>query len=151
MNGAKFLIAAGVVTMIYFAFFAKGLPREVEFRGQSLGPRQEVTNNSIKNFDIYQYRDRTNHHVLLFVMAKDESASAQQLLEFYIANFKAQGYRFRKKDERYLGTKGDEVIYMTRAPQIDSAIAYIVKAPDPFPDGFRDAGSVFTELESWAF
>ncbi len=151
MNAVKLLGVVAVLVAVYFAFFASSAPREIDFRGQTLGPRERVENNSIRDFDIYSYRDRTNHNLLLLLMVKDESATAQELLEFYVSNFKAQGFEFRQRDNRYFGTKGDEVIFMTRAPQIDSAIAYIQKAPDPFPRGFRGAADVFADLESFAF
>ena len=151
MNAAKFLIAVVLLGAIYFVFFASDLPKEIEYRGQTLGPRERVENNSNREFDIYSYSDRNNHHVLLFVMAKDESATSQQLLDFYIANFKAQGFNFRKKDGRHFGVKGDEVIYMTRATRIDSAIAYIAKADDTLPKSLRAADDLFSELERFAF
>ncbi len=151
MNAAKFLIAVVLLGAIYFVFFASDLPKEIEYRGQTLGPRERVENNSNREFDIFSYSDRTNHHVLLFVMAKDESATSQQLLDFYIANFKGQGFNFRKKDGRHFGVKGDEVIYMTRATQIDSAIAYIAKADDTLPKSLRAADDLFSELERFEF
>ena len=151
MNAAKFLIAVVVLGAIYFAFFASDLPKEIEYRGQTLGPRERVENNSTRNFDIYSFSDCTNHHILLFVMARDDSATSQQLLDFYVANFKAQGFTFRKKDGRHFGVKGDEKIYMTRAPQIDSAIAYIAKADDTLPKSLRGADELFLELERFSF
>ncbi len=151
MSSAKYLIAIVLLIAAYFVFFANDLPSEIEYRGQTPGPRERVKNNSSRNFDIFSYRDKTNHHVLLFVMAKDESATAQQLLDFYVSNFKEQGFAFKEKDGRHLGTKGDEVIYMTRATQIDSAVAYIEKAPGRMPAGFRDASEIFSDLERFSF
>ena len=151
MNSARILTAIALLVAVYFIFFANSLPREIEFQGHTLGPREKIENNTNRNFDIYSYRDRTNHHVMLFVMAKDESATAQQLLEFYISNFEAQGFNFRNQDNRFLGTKGDEVIYMTKAPKIDSAIAYIEKGPDSVPSSLSGTSSVFSDLENYSF
>ena len=151
MSPAKYLIAIVLLAALYFVFFATELPDEIEYRGQTLGPREKVANNSTRNFDIYSYRDKTNHHVLLFVMVKDDSATAQQLLEFYVGNFERQGFDFRADDGRYLGTKDDEVIYMTKAMQIDSAVAYVEKAPSRMPTGFRDASDIFSDLERFSF
>ena len=79
-----------------------------------------------------------------------DSPSAQELLEFYLKNFGAQGFRFTYKEGRYLGTKGDEVIYMTRAPRIDSAIAYIEKSQEA-PTSLRGASDIFSDLENYSF
>ena len=150
MTAVRILVVIGALVAVYVVLFSNDLPNEIEFRGQVLGPREEVENNSVKNFDIYSYRDQTNHHVMLFVMAKDESATSQELLEFYVEVFTAQGAKFRTEDGRYLGTRDDEVIYMTRAPQIDSALAYIEKSPDA-PRRFGEANDIFTNLENYSF
>jgi len=150
MNAVKFLIPVAVLVAFYFAFLASDMPSEIDFQGQTLGPRERVENNSIKPFDIYSYSDRTRHNVLLFVMATHEAPTSQELLEFYIGGFKAQGFSFKHKDGRYLGTKADEVIYMTRAPRIDSAIAFIQKS-DEAPNSLRGASDIFSDLESHSF
>jgi len=151
MNTAKFLIGVVALIAIYFVFFTSDVPGEVEFRGQTLGPKQQIKNNSLKNFDIYRYSARANHRVLVVVMAKDESATAQELLEVYVKIFEAQEFSFRKKDNWHLGIKGDEVIYMTLAPKIDSAVAYIEKAPEKIPSGFRSVSDIYVEIENFSF
>ncbi len=45
---------------------------------------------------------------------------------------------------------GEEVIYMTRAPSSDSAIAYIEKSENA-PTSLRGASDIFSELESYSF
>ena len=151
MNAVKFLILAAVLVAVYFILFANDMPRELEYRGQTLGPRENIENNSVREFDIYSYSDRTRHHVLLFVMATTaDSPTPQELLEFYVSNFKGQGFSFRQREGRYLGTKGDEVIYMARAPRIDSAVAYIQKSPDA-PTSLRGASDIFSDLENYSF
>ncbi len=149
MNIAKFLIPAALLAAIYFVFLASDMPGEVEFQGQTLGPRERIENNSAKEFEIYSYSDKTRHHVLLFVMATADSPTSQELLDFYLNNFKGQGFSFRNNDGRYLGTKGDEVIYMTRAPKIDSAIAYIRKTTEG-PTSLREASDLFSDLENYS-
>lgn len=151
MNAAKFLVAVALLAAVYFVFLASDMPGEIEFQGQMLGSRERVENNSIKEFDIYSYSDKSRNHLLLFVMSStDESPSSRELLEHYVQSFKAQGYNFRKKDGRYLGTKGDEVIYMTRAPAIDSAIAYIQRSSKA-PTSLRGASGIFSDLEKYSF
>jgi hypothetical protein len=151
MKIAKLLVPIILLAAVYFIFFSTNLPSEIRFQGHTLGPREKVKNDSAREFDIYSYRDRSNHHVLLFVMATDGDTTSQQLLDFYASVFEAQGFAFRKKDARHLGRKGDEVIYLTRAPMIDSAVAYIEKAPASYPAGFRSAGKVFEALEGFSF
>ena len=151
MNSVKYLLGAALLSAAYFILFASDLPGEIQFRGQELGPRESVENNSLKNFDIYSYRDKANNHVLLYVMAVDDTATAQDLLDVYAIIFEAQGFKIRNKDNRHLGRRGDEVLYLTKASQIDSAVAYIEKAPDAFPSGLRDAEAVFSSLENFSF
>ena len=83
-------------------------------------------------------------------MSASRSLPSQELLDFYVNNFKGQGFRFRNSEGRYLGTKGDEVIYMTRAPGIDSAIAYIQKSTEA-PTSIRGASDIFSDLENYSF
>lgn len=149
MNTAKFSLPVALLIALYLVLFASDMPREIEFQGQTLGPRERIENNSRKPFDIYSYSDSSRHHVLLFVMATESAPTSQELLEFYVNNFKASGFSFRNTDGRYLGTKGNEVIYMGRAPRIDSAIAYIQKDANA-PTGFREASGIFSELESYS-
>lgn len=150
MNAARYLIPIALIAAAYFLFFASNLPGEIEFRGHTLGPRTPVENNSTREFDIYSYSDGSRNHMLLFVMSTAASPTSQELLEFYIANFKAQGYSFRSDEDRHLGTKGEEVIYMTRAPGIDSAVAYIQKSADA-PTSLREASDIFSELKRYSF
>ena len=150
MNALKLVISVALIAGIWFFLFASHLPDEIEFRGQTLGPRERVENNSTREFDIYSYADRTRNHLLLFVMATEPSPTSQELLEFYVEGFKAQGYAIRNQGARYLGTKGEEVLYVARARAIDSAVVYAAKSPDA-PRSFREADSIFAELEGFAF
>lgn len=151
MNAAKFLVMVALLAAVYFLFIASDLPAEIEFQGQTLGPREQVENNSAREFDIYSYSDRSRDHLLLFVMSTtDESPPPRELLEHYFQSFKAQGYSFQSDDERYLGSKGEEVIYMTLAPRIDSAVVYAVKSAEA-PDTLRDASDIFADLRGFAF
>ncbi len=151
MNAVKILLGAVLIATIYFAFFASDLPGEIQFRGQDLGPKESVENDTLKNFDIYSYRDKSNHHLLLFVMAVDDTATAQQLLDVYARTFEAQGFKIMNQDNRHLGRRGDEVLYLAKATPIDSAVAYIEKAPATFPSGLQDADAVFSSLEGFSF
>ena len=151
MTNLKIAVIIALLAIGYLVLFSSDLPREIEFQGHTLGPREAVDNNSTRNFDIYQYRDATNHRVLLVVMAKDETATRQQLLEFYAANFEAQGAVFEKSGHRFLGRKDDEVIYLTQARTIDSAVAFIEKAPASFPASVEGASATFVALEGLSF
>ena len=84
-------------------------------------------------------------------MAVDDTATTQDLLDVYAVTFKAQGFKITSKDNRHLGRREDELLYLTKATQIDSAVAYIEKAPDAFPSDLRDAEAVFSSLENFAF
>lgn len=91
MDLAKPALVAIIAVAAYFIIFANSLPRDIEYRANTLGPRQEVENNSSKNFEIVSYKDKTNYHVLLFLMREDQLVTTQELLDFYVGNFEAQG------------------------------------------------------------
>ena len=151
MNAAKILIPVVLLIAAYFIFFASDLPGQIEFQGHTLGSKERVENNSLKEFDIYSYSDESRNHLLLLVMSStDESPPPRELLAFYVQNFKAQGFSFKTDDDRHLGTKGDEVIYMTLARRIDSAVAYIEKSAGA-PTSLRGAGDIFSDLERLSF
>jgi hypothetical protein len=151
MNLARSASIVLIVAAAYFIMFANSLPRDIEYRGNTLGPRQEVENNSSKNFEIVSFRDKTNYHVLLFLMPEDQSVTTQELLEFYVGNFEAQGYKFRNDGSMHLGLKDDEVIYMTIAAKMNAAIAYIEKDPKPLPRKPSDANDIFSSLVDFSF
>ncbi len=151
MNAAKLVIPVLLLVAAYFIFFGSDLPQDIEFQGHELGPRERVENNSLKEFDIFSYSDESRDRLLLLVMSSsNESPPATELLTFYVQNFRAQGFSFQTDDERHLGRKGDEMIYMTLAPRIDSAVAYIEKSATA-PTSFRGASDVFAELEGLSF
>ena len=150
MKPAKPVIIVIICAAAYFIIFSNSLPTDIEYRGYTLGPRQEVENNSTKNFEIISYKDESNYHVLLFLLPEDESVTTQELLDFYVGNFKAQGYKFSKDGTMHLGLKGDEVIYMTIATMMNAAIAYIEKDPKPRPRKPSDATDVFSSLADFS-
>ena len=150
MAAAKFLIPVALIIGAYFIFFASDMPGEIEFQGHVLDNKERVENNSLKEFDIYSYSDESRDRLVLIVMSSTvESPRPKELLSFYVQNFKAQGFSFRTDDERHLGTKGDEVIYLTLARRIDSAVAYIAKSADA-PTSLRGADDIFSDLEALA-
>jgi hypothetical protein len=151
MNLAKPTLVVIIAVAAYFIFFANSLPTDIEYRGNTLGPRQDVENNSIKNFEIVSYKDKTNYHVLLFLMPEDQSVTTQEILDFYVGNFEAQGYKFRIDGSMHLGLKGDEVIYLTIATKINAAIAYIEKDPTTLPEKPSDASDIFSSLAAFSF
>lgn len=151
MSLAKPALVVIIAVAAYFIIFANSLPGDIEYRGNTLGPRQEVENNSSKNFEIVSYKDKTNYHALLFLMPEDQSVTTQELLDFYVGNFEAQGFKFRKDGTMHLGLKGDEVIYMTIAAKMNAAIAYIEKDPKPLPGRPSDANDIFSSLADFSF
>jgi hypothetical protein len=151
MNIIKPALIVIIAVAVYFIFFANSLPSEIEYRGNTLGPRQAVENNSIKDFEIVSYKDETNYHSLLFLMPEDQSVTTQELLDFYVGNFKAQGFKFTKDGTMHLGLKGDEVIYMTIAANMNATIAYIEKGPNPLPRKPSDASDIFSSLVNFSF
>lgn len=150
MSPVKPVVVAIIVVVAYFIIFANSLPREIDYRGNTLGPRQEVENNSIKNFEIVSYNDESNYHVLLFLLPEDETVTSQELLDFYVGNFTAQGFAFRRDGNFHLGRKDDEVIYMTIATGMNAAIAYMEKDPKPFPEEPSDANDIFSSLADFS-
>jgi len=151
MNAVKVLIPIALLVVAYFIFFANDLPADVQFQGRVLDNRERVDNDSLKEFDIYSYSDDSRNHLLLVVMSpSDGSPSPKELLAFYVQNFQAQGFKFKTSDDRHLGTKGDEAIYMTLAPRIEAAVAYIEKSTQG-PKSLRGASNVFGELEGLSF
>jgi hypothetical protein len=151
MSLAKPALVVIIAVAAYFIFFANSLPKNIEYRGNTLGPRQDVENNSIKNFDIVSYNDKSNYHILLFLMPEDESVTTQELVDVYIVSFEAQGYKFRKDGNKHLGLKGDEVIYMTIAARMNAAVAYIEKDSKPVPRNPGDANDIFSSLVDFSF
>jgi len=150
MSPAKPVVIAIICVAAYFIIFSNSMPRDIEYRGNTLGPRQEVENNSNKEFEIISYKDESNYHVLLFLLPEDQSVTTQELLEFYVGNFKAQGFKFRSDGNMHLGLKGDEVIYMTIAAKMNAAIAYIEKDPEPRPRKPSDANDIFSSLAGFS-
>lgn len=146
MSLGKLVLVFAACIATYFLFIANDLPDKIEFQGHTLGPRTAVENNSLKDFEIYSYADRNNQHVLFFLLPDTQSVSAQKLIEFYGASFKAQGFHFRKTDNRHLGLKSDEAIYMTFAPAMNAVVVYAEKDPNPAPKKTSDARDVFASL-----
>ena len=146
MSLAKLVLVLTACVAVYFLFVANDLPDKMEFQGHTLGPRTKVENNSLRDFEIYSYADWNNQHVLFFLLPDTQSVSSQELMEFYGASFKAQGFRFRKQDNRHLGLKSDEAIYMTLAPAMNAVVVYAEKDPSPAPKKPSDAKEVFASL-----
>lgn len=140
-----------VLVTTYFIAFDSKPPNEVSFQGHTLGPREETKNNSIKDFRIFSYKDGSGNHMLLLLMPERDSVTADELLAFYASRFKAQGFEFLNDGTRHLGLKGDEVIYLTKASKLESAIAYIEKSSKPHPRKPGDAESLYSGLEGFSF
>ena len=136
---------------MYFIVFDNKPPKEIAFQGHTLGPREETEYNSIKDFRIFSYKDVSGNHMLLLLMLEDDSATVKELLAVYVGIFKAQGFKFRTDGDRHLGLKGDEVIYLTIAANLDSVIGYLEKDPDRRPAKPDDAESLYSALEIFSF
>ena len=136
---------------MYFIVFDSKPPKEVTFQGHTLGPREETENNSIKDFRIFSYKDGSGNHMLLLLMLEDDSATLKELISVYVGVFEAQGFKFSIDGVRQLGLKGDEVIYLTIAANLDSVIGYLEKNPDRRPAKPGDAESLYSALERFSF
>ena len=146
MSFGKLVLVFAACIAAYFLFVANDMPDKVEFQGHVLGPRTAVENNSLKDFRIVRYADRNDQHVLFFLIPDTRSVSTQELIEFYGASFKAQGFRFRKRGNQHLGLKSDEAIYMTLAPAMNAVVVYAEKDPSAAPTKPGDAKDVFAGL-----
>ena len=151
MNATRILVVAVVLAAVYFVFFASDMPKEIEFHGVTLGPRESVDNNSTRDFDIYSYRSGTNNQLLLCLVSGADSVTADEMLEHYSGVFEAQGFRMQQRDGRYFGSREDEAAYLTPASRDHSAVAYVEKGPSPFPRGFNDAADTLSALERIVF
>lgn len=146
----KYILFFIVLGAVYFLFLKDPYPKIVEFNGYTLSSRQDNNNTLKKNIDIFSYRDKSNHHVLLFGIA-DGDVTVSEISSHYVARFESQGVKFKRNNGRILGVKSDEVVYITEAKAINALIVYMEKGASPIPDKPNDAAILFNKLENYTF
>lgn len=143
------LFAVALLVAGYFIFLNDPYPSKVVFDGVEMGSRQDNNDSLNKDIDVFSYRDKGNQRVLLVGMVKNSPMlSVDELTEIYLANFKSQGFTFKKKGNRYLGIKGDTAMHMTVAYPLNAFIAFTEKGGD-VPSSVSSASTVFAELENF--
>ncbi|VAW70780.1 hypothetical protein MNBD_GAMMA09-1175 [hydrothermal vent metagenome] len=147
----KYAFAGLLIIGAYFVFFNGSYPGTVEFQNHSLSSKQDNNDTIDKDIDIFSYRDKSNHHILIFAVKNDSKASLTDLSGLYLGNFKRQGFTFQKYGKRHLGLKSDEAIYMTETQSFEGIIIYIEKGGSPMPQKVTDGADVFNDLESFSF
>ena len=148
----KLLLIAGlaVAAAIYFVFIGDPYPSRIVFQDIEFDSKDDINDTVDQKYDIISYRDKSNHHVLVFGIRNDSIRTLEELTKLYLLNFKNQGFRFEGQGLRHFGAKGDEAIYMTRMAAIDGVVIYIRKgATRDDEQGVR--ASVFGNLESITF
>jgi hypothetical protein len=147
----NYVVVAVIVAVLYVIFFKDPYPSTVEFNGYTLGSKEDNNDTVDKEFDIFSYRDNTNHHVLIFGVRNNSTFTVDDLTKQYVSNFQRQGYKFKEEGTRHLGIKGDEVIYITEAKNMEAIVMYVEKGGSPMPTSPSDGSSVFTDLEYFIF
>lgn len=139
------LFGAVIVALICFMFFTDSYPSEIEFQGVILGSKEDVNDTVDKEVDLISYRDKPNHHILIFGIMNNSVRTLDSLTSLYLSNFKSQGFDFQSNGTRYLGTKKGESIYMTELNGIEGIVIYIEKSAEDRSSS--DEASIFTDLE----
>jgi len=147
----NYVIIAVIVAVVYVVFFKDPYPSTVEFNGHTLGSKEDNNDTVDKKFDIFSYRDSSNHHILMFGIRNNSTNTLDSLKELYIANFQRQGFKFKEDGERQLGIKKDEAIYVTEAKNMEAIVMYVEKGGSSIPTSPSDGSSVFTDLEYFIF
>jgi len=147
----KYALVGLFAVVAYFVVFKDSYPSKVEFRGHTLGSKEDNNNTVDKNLDIFSYRDKSNHHVLVFAIRNNSEFTLTDLSEQYLGRFQHQGYKFKRNGARHLGVKADEAIYMTEAKNIEGIIMYIEKGSSPIPRAPNDGANIFSDLENFSF
>jgi len=147
----KYAFICLFAVVVYFVFLKDSYPSVIEFQGYTLGSKEDNNNTVDKNLDIFSYRDKTNHHVMIFAIMNDSEFTPTDLSNQYLARFQYQGFKFQQDGARHLGVKTDEVIYITEAKNIDGIIIYVEKGGLPMPRRPGDGETIFSALERFSF
>lgn len=143
----KYIVFLLLGVVAYFAFVSDSYPSSIEFRGYSLGSKENNNDTVDKEFDIFSYRDSSNHHILMFGIRNNSRFTLEDLTKQYLANFQRQGFKFIDDGSRQLGVKGDEAIYITESKNMEAIVIYVEKGASPMPKEPDDGASVFSDLE----
>lgn len=145
------LVGTIVIAAIYFLFLADPYPKKIEFQEVLLEFREDINNTLDKEFDIFNYRNISNHHIMIFGIRNNSVRTLKDFSNLYVTNFKRQGFNFNSGGSNHLGTKGDEAIYMTELKNIEGVVIYLKKSVNPKHRSTSDAESVFAELQYISF
>jgi len=148
---SKYALIGIFAVVAYYVFLMDSYPSSVEFQGYTLGSKQDNNDTTEKKLDIFSYRDKTNHHLLLFAMKNDTEFTVSDLLDLYLKNFKSQGVKFKKSGGRYLGVKADEAIYITESKSFKGVIVYVEKGGLPMPNKPSDGANIYIDMEYFTF
>ena len=143
----KYVLIVIVFVASYFLIFKDPYPKTVEFNGYSFSSKADNNNSRNKDLDIFSYRDKSNNRVLMFAITNDAAITFTDLSKQYLGRFEYQGATFTQDGTRYLGSKSDEVIYMTEASHINALIVYVEKGSLQSPS---DTDRLFSELENFS-
>jgi len=147
----NYVIVAVIAAVLYVVFIKDPYPSTVEFNGYTLGSKEDNNDTVDKEFDIFSYRDSSNHHILMFAIRNNSTRTLDSLKELYIANFQRQGFKFKEDGERQLGLKGDEAIYVTETKNMEAIVMYVEKGSSSIPTSPSDGSSIYTDLEYFIF
>ena len=147
----KYLFVAFVAALGYFMFFYDSYPSNFDFRENTFGVKEDQNNTLDKEFEIFSYKDKSNHHVLIFAIRNRSELTLDDLTKQYLGRFQYQGFKFKSDAARHVGVKGDEVIYMTILKNIEGVIIYIEKGGVSKPNNQSDVSVVFIDLENFTF
>ncbi len=146
----KYILAAVVAGTAYFLFFSEPYPNSFEFRGITFGSKENENNSEDKGVDIYRYSDKSGDYVFMFAILNDTSATANGVSNQYLNVFKQQGYKFKREGNRYIGSKANDLIYMTQAKKFEGLVV-LAKTKESSDLGRpSDADDIFADLEKFS-
>ena len=147
---AKYGIILALAAVGYFVFIYDPYPSTVFFQGIELGNKTDQNNSLHDDIDIFTYRDKTNHHILMLALPKNSpTVTIDGLTELYLGRLESQGIKFKQMGRRYTGRRDNTFLYMARANLIDAVIIYTEAKTANAPASDKEA--IFTELENFSF
>jgi|GEM_PF-3267169 len=147
----KIIGVAALVAIGYFMFFNSSYPDKISFQGNVLSNKQDNNNSLNKEIDAFSYSDVSRHHNMMFAILNDSKVTVAGILDQYTGRFRHQGFRFTNEENRYLGKRNDERLYIGSLQHQRGIIAYVVKADADAPNFIEDADTLFLDLESYRF
>jgi len=143
----NYIVIALVAVIAYTVFFKDPYPSTVNFRGHTLGEKEDYNVHSDSRLNVFSYKDNTGHHVLIVGMRNESSITLDDISKQYLRLFQTQGVKFVQEGDRHLGVRDDEAIYIAEAKNMDAIVMYVEKGGSTMPEVPSDGSSVFTDLE----